>query len=117
MEELPAVRRFAYRFYHNHVAVREEGNLIYLDNTRYDPKLFEMSGTGMYEGFTHLLNLVFFNIEKSESWMSEVRELLDETPEIEGGVTRIASGDAAVRILGRGSEPLLKISEKIQSMD
>lgn len=49
--------------------------------------------------------------------MSEVRELLDETPEIEGGVTRIASGDAAVRILGRGSEPLLKISEKIQSMD
>ena len=92
---------FAYRFYHN----------------RYDPKLFEMSGTGMYEGFTHLLNLVFFNIEKSESWMSEVRELLDETPEIEGGVTRIASGDAAVRILGRGSEPLLKISEKIQSMD
>ena len=49
--------------------------------------------------------------------MSEVRELLDGTPEIEGGVTRIASSDAAVRILGRGSEPLLKISEKIQSMD
>ena len=76
-----------------------------------------MSGMGMYEGFTHLLNLVFFNIEKSEAWISAVRELLDETPDVEGGVTRIASGDAAVRILGRGAEPLLKISEKIQSMD
>ena len=108
---------FAYRFYHNHVAVREEGNLIYLDNTRYDPEFFEMSGMGMYEGFTHLLNLVFFNIEKSEAWVSAVRELLDKTPDVEGGVTRIASGDAAVRILGRGAEPLLKISEKIQEMN
>ena len=108
---------FAYRLYHNHVAVREEGNLIYLDNTRYDSEFFEMSGMGMYEGFTHFLNLVFFNIEKSESWISAVRELLDETPDVEGGVTRIASGDAAVRILGRGAEPLLKISEKIQEMN
>ena len=91
--------------------------LIYLDNTRYDPEFFEMSGMGMYEGFTHLLNLVFFNIEKSESWISAVRELLDETPDVEGGVTRIASGDVAVRILGRGAEPLLKISEKIQEMN
>ena len=108
---------FAYRFYHNHVAVREEGNLIYLDNTRYDPEFFEMSGIGMYEGYTHLLNLVFFNIEKSESWISAVRELMDETPDIEGGVTRLTSGDVAVRILGKGSEPLLKISEKIQEMN
>lgn len=108
---------FDYRYYHNHVAVQEEGKLIYLDNTRYDPKLFEMSGTGMYEGFTHLLNLAFFNIEKSEGWITAVRELLDETPDIEGGVTRIASGDAAVRILGKGSEPLLKISEKIQELN
>ena len=108
---------FAYRLYHNHVAVREEVKLIYLDNTRYDPEFFEMSGMGMYEGFTHLLNLVFFNIEKSESWISAVRELLDETPDVEGGVTRIASGDVAVRILGRGAEPLLKISEKIQEMN
>ena len=76
-----------------------------------------MSGMGMYEGFTHLLNLVFFNIEKSEAWISAVRELLDETPDVEGGVTRIASGDVAVRILGRGAEPLLKISEKIQEMN
>lgn len=61
--------------------------------------------------------ICFFNIEKSEAWISAVRELLDETPDVEGGVTRIASGDAAVRILGKGAEPLLKISEKIQEMN
>ena len=70
----------------------------------------------MYEGFTHLLNLVFFHIEKSEDWMGQVRDLLDEREDIEGGVTRISNGDAAVRILGRSAEALLKISEDIQNL-
>lgn len=108
---------FAYRFYHNQVTVRKNGELIYRDNTRYDPAVFEMDGLGMYEGYTHLANLVFFNIEKSEEWIMQVRELLDETSGMEGGVTRIGSGDAAVRILGKGSEALLKILDKIQSLE
>ncbi len=107
---------FGYRYYHNHVEVEKAGELIYLDNTRFDPELFAMAGLGMYEGFTHLLNLVFFNIEKTGDWVSQVREIIDETPDMEGGVTRIASGDAMVRILGKGSEPLLKISERIQQL-
>ncbi len=107
---------FAYRFYHNRVSVYQNEELIYLDNTRYDPKLFQMEGLGMYEGFTHLLNLVFFHIEKSEDWMGQVRDLLDEREDIEGGVTRISNGDAAVRILGRSAEALLKISEDIQNL-
>ena len=68
----------------------------------------------MYEGYTHLANLVFFNIEKSEKWITEVRELIDRISDIEGGVTRITSGDVAVRILGKGAESLLKILDKIQ---
>lgn len=107
---------FEYRFFHNHVAVRENSELIYLDNTRYEPALFDMKGLGMYEGFTHLLNLVFFNISKSEDWITAVRELLDDREDMEGGVTVTAGGDIAVRILGRSAEPLLKISEKIQEM-
>lgn len=108
---------FAYRLYCNRVTVHKSGKLIYRDNTRYEPDLFEMDGLGMYEGYTHLATLIFFNLEKSEDWMMRVRELLDETPGLEGGVTRITSGDAAVRILGRGAEPLLKILERIQAME
>ena len=106
--------RFAYRMYHNQVSVRKKGQLIYRDNTRYEPLDFYMEGLGMYEGYTHLANLVFFNIEKSEKWITEVRELVDRISDIEGGVTRITSGDVAVRILGKGAESLLKILDKIQ---
>jgi len=48
--------------------------------------------------------------------MGQVRDLLDEREDIEGGVTRISNGDAAVRILGRSAEALLKISEDIQNL-
>ena len=44
-------------FYHNLVEIRRGAALIYRDNTRYDPRLFDMAGVGMYEGYTHLLNL------------------------------------------------------------
>ncbi|MGN0355652.1 MAG: urease accessory protein UreD [Muricoprocola sp.] len=106
--------KFEYRMYHNQVWVRKNGELIYRDNTRYEPALWEMSGLGMYEGYTHMANQIFFNLEKTDKWMEEVRELLDETEGVEGGVTRITSGDVAVRILGKGSENLLKLLEKIQ---
>lgn len=109
--------KFEYRFYHNHVSVRRSGELIYLDNTRYEPEQFQMDGLGMYEGFTHLLNLVFFNIEKSENWLAAVREFLDETDGLEGGATRTAGGDPAVRVLGRSAEALLKAAERIQELE
>ncbi len=108
---------FAYRFFHNRVAVRKEGKLIYLDNSRYEPEMFDMSGCGMYEGYTHLLNLVFFNMGKSSQWAGQVRELLEEETEMQGAVSRISSGDYMVRILGKGSEPLLNISKKIQALE
>lgn len=52
------------------------------------------------------LSLAFFNIPKSEGWIRRVRKLLDQHKDLEGGVT--------VRILGKGAEPFLKISEEIQ---
>ena len=67
--------------------------------------------------YTVAVSYTHLDVYKRQSWISAVRELLDETPDVEGGVTRIASGDVAVRILGRGAEPLLKISEKIQEMN
>ena len=109
--------KFAYRFYENQVTVRKQGRVAYRDHIRFSPELFEMDGMGMYEGYTHLGSLVFFNLEKSEEWIRNVRELLEETPGMEGGVTRTAQGDVVVRVLGNGAETLLKILEKIQVMN
>lgn len=107
---------FQYRFYHNHVTVYQGEDLIYFDNTKYEPSKFDMSGIGMYEGYTHMLNLVFFNIQKTDEWIIDVRQRIDNTEDMQGGVTRICNGNVFVRILGKGAEPLLKLSDKIQAI-
>ncbi len=44
---------------------------------------------------------------------SEARRLLDETDGVEGGVTRTARGDVAVRALGKSAQRLSGSLEKM----
>ncbi|MCD8013171.1 MAG: urease accessory protein UreD [Lachnospiraceae bacterium] len=97
---------FRYSRYQNLITIFQNEKLVYRDNTRYDPFLADMRGFGMYEGYTHLANLLICNVEKSDDWVREVRSMMDETEGLEGGVTRTAAGHIAVRILGRSGQQL-----------
>ena len=70
----------------------------------------------MYEGFTHLANLVICNKQKSEDWMLQTRELLDSSKDMEGGVTRTFAGHIVVRILGRNAYKLTEVTERILTL-
>ncbi len=105
--------RFGYHRFHNRISVYQGDRLVYMDNTRFDPCLMDMEGFGMYEGFTHLANLLICNQARSEAWMDQVRHLLDAREDLEGGVTKTAAGYLAVRILGRSGDSLTKIMEQI----
>ncbi|MDO5422356.1 MAG: urease accessory protein UreD [Eubacteriales bacterium] len=108
--------RFAYRFYYNLVEVRREGRLIYLDNTRFEPERFSMEETGMYEGATHLANLVLFGYERDEEWFRKVRELVDGTEGVFGGASRLAEGDVVVRMLGGPAQKLEDLLEVVREL-
>lgn len=105
--------KFEYSYYNSLVSVYNDGKLIYRDNTKYNPSILEMNGIGIYEGYTHLSNLLICNDYKDDEWISKVRELLDETSNIYGGVTRIISGDIIIRIFGYQSQKLSDINEYI----
>lgn len=109
-----AGERFSYRSYRSSVKIRRKGKLIYYDNTCYEPDKYEMEGIGMFEGFSHLSNLVFCGVQAEEERMMKVRALMDGEPGIEGGITRTGSGDIAVKILGNGAQKLLEVMEKIE---
>ena len=107
---------FAYHFYNNIVEIRRDHNLIYRDNTRYDPKLFPMNEIGMYEGYTHLLNIFVTHPKDSEAFICEVQDLLADEKEIEGGITKLSSGDFCIRIFGYRAQKLEKQSEQIKQI-
>ena len=107
---------FDYRFFNNNVTVKKAGKLIYRDNVQFRPDEFDMTGDGMYEGYTHLANQIFFNIKRSDEWMAAVLKMIDAEPEMEGGITRIGTGDVAVRFFGTSGDPMEKMLTKIQAL-
>lgn len=109
--------RFQYRFYHSLIRIRREGKLIYRDNTRYDPKETQMEGLGMYESYTHLANLFLTGSRVPEDETEEkVRDVIEMTPDTEGALTRLESGDVVIRILGRRAQTLQNLTEKIKKI-
>ena len=119
--------RFGYRRYRNRVEVRVAGDPVFIDNTVYEPEstggAMDMEGIGFYEGFTHLANLVLVNLGITDERFDAVRAyLLEQTGVIgasaqvrsgaaaddalAGGITRLASGDCLVKLLGHRAQRL-----------
>lgn len=107
---------FEYSFYHNLVEIRRKDRLIYRDNTRFEPSLFDMYGIGMYEGYTHLLNLFVTAPDEADGFVSGVREYLDGRKECSGGITELSDGDFAIRVLGRRAQELEGINRHIKNL-
>lgn len=108
--------KFGYRRYQNRVSIYQGGKIAYRDNTLYEPSKVDMESFGMYEGFTHLANLVICNDPKSDDWFMQARALMDHIPDLEGGVTRTASGYTAVKILGKSGQQLTDVMKQILEM-
>lgn len=104
---------FLYRYYNATVRVRKAGKLIYNDNARYTPSEIDMKSLGMYENFTHMANLLFFNMSEKAGDLEMIRAMIDETPDVEGGASLIQSGDTSVKLLGHTAQELVDLCEKI----
>ena len=107
---------FQYRRFQNRICIYQGGRIVYRDYACYEPERMDMRNFGMYEGFTHLANMVICNKQKPEDWVRQVRELLDNSKNMEGGVTRTSAGHIALRILGRNANKLTEITDKILTL-
>lgn len=108
--------KFLYNQYNSYIEVRKSNKLIYRDNTMYNPALFNMNSIGMFEGYTHLANILICNCDEDDSFIDSARDLIDEFDEIQGGVSKLQSGDIVIRILGKTSQNLINICDKITKL-
>ena len=110
--------RFAYRSFISRVKIYRNEKLIYRDNTCYIPEIMPMEELGMYEGYSHLANLFISadsDTSKSMQLQDEIWAIIDEDDRCEGGVTKLASGDLAVRIFADRAQVLQDIAEMIKN--
>lgn len=106
---------FVYRFYNSHITVRKAGKLIYNDNAQYNPSEMDMKSLGMYENFTHMANLLFFNMKDKASDLDTIRAIIDGNSKVEGGASIIQSGDTSVKLLGHTAQDLFDLCETIMN--
>lgn len=111
--------RFLYRKFASKVTIYRSGKMIYRDNTRYEPEKMPMENIGMYEGYTHVANLFLSELEDGKVMpeiAEKIWEILEKESECDGGVTKLCSGDLAVRIFGYRGQKLQQIAEKIKEL-
>lgn len=100
--------RFQYRCYNNRLEIRCKGKLKYLDNTRYQPHVMDMEGYGMFEGYTHLMNLLLCNVRlPEEKGLAQIKNYLVENG-ICGGATKLDENWYCIKILGNSAQELQK---------
>lgn len=104
---------FAYQQYKSLVDVYKGQKLIYRDNTNFKPRETDMQGFGMYEGYTHLANLLIINFALDNETVKSIRDEIEAAPEIIGGVTRLATGDSLVRLFGYSGQSLMDFGNNI----
>lgn len=104
--------RFSYRRYSSKVRIYRGPKLIYRDNTHYEPSHMPMEGIGMYEGYTHMANI--FLTAASPDIQDKIWAVLEASSDCEGGVTRLACGDFALRIFGTRAQKLQEVAEQVK---
>lgn len=108
--------RFRYRRYHSRIQVKRAGKMIYRENCRFDPEVYEMETMGMFEGHSHLANLLLFGIQIDENKKMRVREILERDSQVCGGFSMTAYGDMVIRMLGDRAQELEQICMEICSV-
>ena len=67
----------------------------------------------MFEGYSHLANLLLFGIKIDEERKSQIREMFEDDPEICGGLSTTVYGDTVIRIFGDRAQKLQEICARI----
>lgn len=108
--------RFAFQSYRSLLKISGADGLIYLDNSCYRPEENDLQSYCMFEGFTHLSNLLLVNIKPAGEQYEMLKELAAGFKDGIAGVSRIGTGDICIRALANGSEPILALHESVKEI-
>ncbi|CEP89195.1 urease accessory protein UreH [[Clostridium] sordellii] len=104
---------FEYKYYKSHTEVKCCDRLVYVDNTIYDPYIIDLNNFGIFEGYTHLANLLICNFDDPIEKLNLIRDIIENDKEINGGATLTQSKDISIKIFGYSAQKLTYISEEI----
>ena len=105
---------FSFSKYHNRTTIYYNGKLVIKENLLVRPAITKMEKMGQWEGFTHQASLIYWNETINiHSFISLLRELLKEQPDIAAGISSLPANGLLVRVLGNKAEKLHELFKEI----
>lgn len=105
--------RFQYRSYRSLVEIYTGDVLVFRDNTCFEPENMDMEGLGMFEGFSHLANIVICNFAMQAEQLQTIRAILAGDAEIQYGLSVLDRSDIVIKILGGSGQQLVDLYRKV----
>lgn len=107
--------KFEFKEFSSRVSIYKNEKLIFFDNTHLQPAQQDIQGLGLYEAFTHAANIFIVNKEANEEYRKVFLKLLRDYEGIECGISILEFG-TIIRILGKSSDRLMKITDDLRIM-
>ncbi|CEK29901.1 urease accessory protein UreH [[Clostridium] sordellii] len=108
--------RFEYKYYKSYTEVKCCDKLVYIDNTFYDSSIIDLSNFGMFEGYSHLANMLICNFGDPIEKLDLVRVIIENNEDINGGATLTQSKDISIKVFGYSAQKLISVSEEISEI-
>ncbi|MBC2581206.1 urease accessory protein UreD [Clostridium sp. DJ247] len=108
---------FEFKKYSSLTKISYNGKLIFLDNTVLEPEKQELWDIGFYEGFTHQANVFIVSSNVNEELREGIVSYLNHKNNIVFGASISCPKVLIIRMLGKNSEELCKITEYVRNMD
>ncbi len=96
---------FEYDRYLSRTQIWREDVLIYHDNTKYIPDEMDVRGYGIFEKWTHLLNIFVTGKNNECRLIDDIRKYI-KNQSLNGGVSVTAYGDISIKVLGDSAQTL-----------
>lgn len=105
--------RFAFTQYHNLLSVYLGDKIVYRDNCYLVPTEHNLASCGMFEGYSHLGNLIIYGYLFDPADLAAIQEIINESG-LDCGISALTGGGHLVRVLSHGAEPITELFNSIK---
>ncbi len=107
---------FKYSYYYSKLSIYCGDELVYFDNTNYNPKMLDISGFCLQEGYSHQSSLLLFNFDISADCLEQIDRYIEtiiSEQDTVGGYSFTSSSDIVFRFLARSAQILQNICSSV----
>lgn len=106
---------FAFRQYHNLLSVYLLDKIVYRDNCYLVPIEQNLATCGVFEGYSHLGNLIIYGYILNSENLTSIHLAIDESG-LDCGISTLAGGGYLIRVLSNAAEPITELFNTIKKV-